>query len=73
MQLPLDLDQNSLELPSEQMGEVINRLDEDGWNREGSIRGAAATRALFICSMIREDILELSLETVPPKDATNSQ
>ncbi len=73
MQLPLDLDQNCLELPLEQMEEVVNRLDADGWNTEGSIRGAARPRALFICNMIREDILELSLAAVPHKDVTFSQ
>ena len=73
MQLPLDLDDSCLSLPHDQLVTAVNLLDEHGWNRALSIRGAARTRALLMCDMIREDILELSLAILPLNDAGIAQ
>ncbi len=73
MQLPLDLDDSCLRLPHDQLVAAVNLLDANGWNQAYSIPGAALTRALLICDMIREDILELSLATLPLNDAEIAQ
>lgn len=73
MQLPLDLDDVCLRLPPDQLEAVVNLLDADGWNRQHSIRGAARTRAALICDMIREDVLEFSLGTMPQNDAASAK
>ena len=68
MQLPLDLDDSSLSLPQDQLEATVNLLDESGWSRTRSFRGSAFTRALLICDMVRDDVLELSLSTLPQND-----
>ena len=68
MQLPLDLDDRSLSLPQNQLEAAVNLLDESGWAREPSLRGSAVMRALLISNMVRDDILELSLTTLPQND-----
>jgi hypothetical protein len=73
MQLPLDLDDSCLSLPHDQLEGIVNLLDAAGWNREFSIHGCAFTRALLICDMVREDILELSLTTLPQNDDAIAQ
>ena len=73
MQLPLDLDDSSLSLPQDQLEAAVNLLDEDGWNRAFSIRGSAMIRSLLVCDMVRDDILELSLTTLPQDDNAIAQ
>lgn len=73
MQLPLDLDDSSLSLPPDQLEAKVNLLDVRGWNPEFSLRGSAIMRAHLICDMIRDDILELSLTTVPQDDDATAQ
>lgn len=68
LQLPLDLDIHQLQLPQDQLQSVIDGLDADGWNREESVIGTAYNRAHLIGSMVREDILELSIASLPQID-----
>lgn len=65
MQLPLDLDDNCLAFSIDQLEAAVNQLDANGWNQNLSIRSAASSRALLLCDMVREDILELSLAALP--------
>jgi chromatin structure-remodeling complex subunit RSC3/30 len=65
MQLPLDLDSKHLRLPALQLEDEINKLDEAGWNTEGSFRENLYARTMLICHMITEDIQELMLSTIP--------
>ena len=73
MQLPLGLDSESYRLQGRALEEAVERLDVAGWDRAGSLRGTHWTRCCLICSMIREDILELSLGSVPQNDTTVAQ
>lgn len=68
MQLPLDIDLTQLRLPAKQMEIEIEKLGEGGWNTGGEIRSNLYARTSLICNMIREDILELELASLPSKD-----
>lgn len=65
MQLPLDINLTTLQLPTAQLAVEVERLDEDGWNTEGEARSNLFTRSSLVCNMIREDILELALASLP--------
>jgi hypothetical protein len=73
MQLPLDINDSCLSLPHDQLEAMVNLLDAGGWNPVPSIRGPALTRACLICGMLRDDILELALTTVPQNDDAIAQ
>ena len=73
MQLPLDLDDSCLSLPHDQLEATVNMLDAGGWSRSFSIHGSVFVRAILICDMFRDDILELSLTTLPQKDDAIAQ
>lgn len=73
MQLPLDLDDSSTSLPSDQLEAKVNLLNAEGWNRTLSLHGSAITWALLLCDMIRDDILELSLTKLPQDDDATAQ
>jgi hypothetical protein len=73
MQLPLDISDSCLSLPHDQLEAMLNLLDTDGWNPVPSIRGPALMRACLICDMLRDDILELALTTVPQDDEAIAQ
>jgi Fungal specific transcription factor domain len=65
MQLPLDLDLTMLQLSDAQLEIEVEKLDEDGWNTAGDFRSNLYTRSSLVCNMIREDILELALASLP--------
>jgi hypothetical protein len=73
MQLPLDLDDSCLSLPHDQLEAKVSLLDAGGWNRGFYLHGSSITRALLICDMVRDDILELSLITLPQDDDAIAQ
>jgi hypothetical protein len=73
MQLPLDISDSCLSLPQDQLEAMVGHLDAGGWNQVPSIRGPALMRACLICDMLREDILELALTTVPQNDDAIAQ
>lgn len=68
MQLPSDINLRQLRLPADQMEAEIEKLDERGWNTRGEIRSNLYNRTSLICNMIREDILELELASLPIAD-----
>ena len=68
MQLPLDLESGALRLPPAQLEHELNQLDDQGWNRNGLLMGTTYVRTHLICNMIGEDILELSLASLPRND-----
>lgn len=39
MQLPLDLEPRHLQLPEAELEDIVNSLDQHGWNTQGSLRG----------------------------------
>jgi hypothetical protein len=69
MQLPSDIDLAQLSLPAEELEIELERLDEGGWNKQGGLRSNLYARTSLICNMIREDILELELASLPVADA----
>ena len=73
MQLPLSLHIDTLHLQGAELEEAVNRLDADGWSTDKTLRGTILVRASLATSMIREDILELSLGTIPQGDLTFAQ
>jgi Fungal specific transcription factor domain len=73
MQLPLDLELNHLRLPDTELEDVVNRLDQHGWNTDTSLGGMVWIRCHFILSMICEDVLELALAALPEHDGSLGQ
>jgi hypothetical protein len=73
MQLPLGLGIESWRLQGRALEEAVERLDAAGWDTGDSIRGTQWQRCSLICNMIREDILELSLGTMPQDDVAVAQ
>jgi len=73
MQLSLDISDSCLSLPRDQLEATVDLLDAGGWNPVPSIRGPALMRAFLICGMLRDDILELALTTVPQNDDAIAQ
>ena len=73
MQLPLGLGIESWALQGQALEEAVERLDATGWDTGESIRGTHWTRCTLISSIIREDILELSLGTIPQDDTVVAQ
>ena len=70
--LPLDLDDEDLMLPQHQLAEVVRtNLDDQGWNTKTDGRLYKVTRMRVHCymSIIRDEILELSLGNTKPDGA----
>lgn len=61
IQLPLDLSEKQLYSEGAELEAAIASLDESGWNRSGEIRRTTWARVWFINSLIREEILDMSL------------
>jgi hypothetical protein len=72
-QLLLGLDIESWRLQGRALEEAVDRLDSADWDTGSSLRGVHWTRCSLICNMMREDILELSLGTLPQDDFAIAQ
>lgn len=59
--LPLDLPDSVLIGPVEDFEAAKAKLDVNGWNRDAVIHPVSSLRAILLLSLIREDVLELSL------------
>ncbi|KAG9241596.1 hypothetical protein BJ878DRAFT_519886 [Calycina marina] len=59
--LPLDLSDEILLAPREQLDLAISKLDDNGWNTEGNVTAATWSRAVMIHCLVLGEILELSL------------
>lgn len=68
MQLPLDLDFHQLQLSATDLEKEIERLDSNGWNTRGDLRSTVCVRTGVICHMLNEDILELTMSSLPLDD-----
>ena len=60
-QLPLDLTEAQLEAEGEELDQILSRLDVNGWNTDGVVSRASISRAWMLLSLVRDEILELSL------------
>lgn len=66
MQLPLDLSPKDLSLPPDQLEERVNALDDIGWGQ--TLNPTSRYRASLMSHMLKEDILDLALTTIPTDD-----
>ena len=60
-QIPLDLTDEQLEAEGEELAEILNKLDVNGWSNDGVVSRASIARAWMLMSLVRDEILELSL------------
>ncbi|MCJ1243675.1 hypothetical protein MMC30_000872 [Trapelia coarctata] len=60
-QLSLGLSDEELVTEGEQLADLVSGLDADGWSPENKRSHTAVTRALRLMSLIRDEILEVSL------------
>lgn len=68
--LPLDISDEDLMLPNEQLLELVRTtLDENGWSIEERFYGTTRMRLHYTMSLIRDEILELSMDHVTAKIA----
>ena len=61
LRLPLDLSEDELFLPQEELANAVANLDPDGWNTRKAAYRATYHRSLLLLNKIREKVLELSL------------
>jgi hypothetical protein len=61
LRLPLDLSDEELFLPQDQLVMATNQLDPNGWNMKGQIHHVTIQRGIQLLSRCREEILEVAL------------
>lgn len=59
--IPLDLSDAQLMAGSQELEGLKSRLDPNGWNTSGEVFPNTICRAWMLMSLIRDEILELSL------------
>ena len=60
-QIPLDLSDDEIMAEGEDLQTVRAKLDPNGWSTSGKIYPSSACRAWMFMSLIRDEILEISL------------
>jgi len=65
--VPLDLSDTQMMTDGEELEEIKSRLDPNGWNTSDGVYPNTIFRAWMTMSLIRDEILELSLG--PPMEA----
>ena len=69
--LPLDLSDDETMAEGEELEAIRSKLDPNGWNTSGEIYPSTACRAWMLMSLVRDEILEISLG--PPLGAYETQ
>lgn len=69
--MPLDLSDAQMMVEGQELEQLKNALDYDGWNTSGEVHPNTSCRAWFVMSLIRDEILELSLG--PPIEAYDTE
>ena len=69
--MPLDLSDGQMMAEGQELEDIKNRLDPNGWNTSGEVYPNTNCRAWFTMSLIRDEILELSLG--PPIEAYDTE
>ena len=59
--LPLDLSDEDIMESEENLDIAKAKLDDNGWNQEGKVCSATRARAFMLASLLRDEILEISL------------
>ena len=70
-QIPLDLSDDEIMAEGEELEVVRGSLDPNGWSTSGKIYPSTGHRAWMFMSLIRDEILEISLG--PPLGAQETQ
>ncbi|KAJ6090564.1 hypothetical protein N7486_009379 [Penicillium sp. IBT 16267x] len=73
MDLPLDLPDSIIIGPVEQFESARAKLDENGWSGNNMVNPVSQLRADLLLSMIREEVLELSLGPQIPNIAQQAR
>lgn len=63
--LPLDLSDEQLLSDREELFRIVGRLDANGWNTDSQIYSTTILRARTSFSMIRSEVLDMALSSVP--------
>ncbi|PMD45629.1 hypothetical protein L207DRAFT_482070 [Hyaloscypha variabilis F] len=71
--LPLDVPDSAIIGPVEHFEAARARLDENGWSGDVMVHPAARLRAILLLSIIREEVLELSLGPPIPNIAQQAR
>ena len=63
VEMPFEIDDGDIMLEPDALNHVLSKLDKDGWDRNSAprIRQTSGMRLRFQISLIREEILELSM------------
>lgn len=72
-QMPLDLSDEDLSTASPDITRLSDQLDGNGWNTGARICRATWIRVKMLLSVVREDILELSLGPILDDTLTRAQ
>ena len=59
--IPLDLSDDEVMAEGEELETIRNKLDSNGWSAAGNIYSSTACRTWMFMSLIRDEILEISL------------
>lgn len=57
--LPVDINDETLMAGGEELQAELKTLDENGWNTQGRVFESTICRMLVICSLIRDEIMEV--------------
>ena len=71
--LPLDLSDDIMMGPIEHLEAAKAKLDENGWSGDTMLHPASRHRAMYLLSMIREEVLELSFGPQIPETAQHAR
>ena len=60
-QIPLDLSDDEIMAEGEELEIIKSKLDRNGWSTSGKMYPSTMCRAWMLMSLIRDEILEISL------------
>lgn len=68
--LPLDLRDEDLLQGGDAIKEAVKSLDKNGWNTDGKVYAATFTRARYILSLLRDELIEIGIGKATQKVAS---
>lgn len=68
--LPLDLRDEDLLQGGDAIKEAVKSLDKNGWNTSGKVYAATFTRARYILSLLRDELIEIGIGKATQKVAS---
>jgi hypothetical protein len=61
LRLPLDLTEEELFYPADELAKAVSNLDPNGWNKKSEVSIVTTHRGIQLLSRCREEILEMAL------------